>query len=114
MVTSHGFIHGYNGQALVDDKHQVVDHAEASGTVSDHGHVEPMLEGAKENMQAIGRDEDYFKGAIFTAGTNYHSESNLKTPQKLELDACIPDRYLARIFHESSAATVKLGTRLRD
>ena len=63
MITSHGFIQGYNGQALVDDKHQVVVHAEAFGTVSDHEHVGPIMAGAKENMQAIGHDEDYFAGA---------------------------------------------------
>jgi transposase len=96
MITSHGFIQGYNGQALVDDKHQVVVHAETFGTVSDHEHVEPMMAGAKENMQAIGHDEDYFNGAIFTADTNYHSQSNLKTCQKLELDAYIPDKYFRR------------------
>ena len=92
MITSHGYIQGYNGQALVDDKHQVVVHAEAFGTVSDHEHVEPIMEGAKENMQAIGHDEDYFSGAIFTADTNYHSENNIKSCQELELDAYIPDR----------------------
>jgi hypothetical protein len=96
MITSHGYIQGYNGQALVDDKHQVVVHAEAFGTVSDHEHVEPIMEGAKENMEAIGHDEDYFKGAIFVADTNYHSQSNLKSCQKLELDAYIPDRYFRR------------------
>jgi len=96
MITSQGYIQGYNGQALVDDKHQVVVHAEAFGTVSDHEHVGPMMDGTKENMQAIGHDEDYFAGAIFTADTNYHSQSNLKTCQKLELDAYIPDRYFRR------------------
>ena len=96
MITSHGFIQGYNGQALVDDKHQVVVHGEAFGTVSDHEHVEPIMEGAKENMQAIGHDEDYFKGAIFVADTNYHSQNNLKSCQKMELDAYIPDRYFRR------------------
>ena len=96
MITSHGFIQGYNGQALVDDKHQVVVNAEAFGTVSDHEHVEPIMAGAKENMQAIGHDEDYFKGAIFVADTNYHSQNNLKSCQKMELDAYIPDRYFRR------------------
>jgi transposase len=96
MITSHGYIQGYNGQALVDDKHQVVVHAEAFGTVSDHEHVEPVMEGAKENMRAIGHDEDYFTGAIFTADTNYHSQSNIETCQELELDAYIPDRYFRR------------------
>ena len=96
MITSHGFIQGYNGQALVDDKHQVVVHAEAFGTVSDHEHVGPMMQGAKENMQSIGHDEDYFTGATFVADTNYHSQSNIETCQEMELDAYIPDRYFRR------------------
>jgi transposase len=96
MITSHGYIQGYNSQAMVDDKHQVVIHGEAFGTVSDHEHVEPMMEGAKENIQAIGHDEDYFSGATFVGDTNYHSEANIKTCQKLELDAYIPDRYYRR------------------
>ncbi len=96
MITSHGYIQGYNGQALIDDKHQVVVHAEAFGTVSDHEHVGPLMAGAKENMQAIGHDEDYFSGAIFVADTNYHSESNIKKCQEMELDAYIPDRYFRR------------------
>jgi transposase len=96
MITSHGYIQGYNGQALVDDKHQVVVHGEASGTVSDHDHVAPVMEGAKENMEAIGHDEDYFSGTTFVADTNYHSQSNIETCQELELDAYIPDRYYRR------------------
>jgi len=96
MITSHGYIQGYNGQALVDDKHQVVVHGEAFGTVSDHDHVGPMMQGAKENMQAIGHDEDYFSDTIFVADTNYHSETNIKKCQELELDAYIPDRYFRR------------------
>jgi hypothetical protein len=32
MITSHGVIQGYNGQALVDSKHQVIVHAEAFGS----------------------------------------------------------------------------------
>jgi len=96
MITSHGYIQGYNGQTLIDDKHQVVVHAEAFGTVSDHEHVGPMMAGAKENMQAIGQSEDYFRGAIFVADTNYHSQSNIKKCQEMKLDAYIPDRYFRR------------------
>ena len=35
MVTSNGTIQGYNGQALVDSKTQVIVHAEAFGTGHD-------------------------------------------------------------------------------
>jgi hypothetical protein len=85
MITFHGYIQGYNSQALVGDKHQVVVHAEAFGTVSDHEHVAPMMQGAKENMQSISHDEDYFRGAIFVADTNYHSQFSFN------LHVCILD-----------------------
>ena len=91
MHTSHGTIQGYNGQALVDKKHQVIIHGEAFGCGQDHGHLEPMLEGAKENLQAIGHSQDYFKGKILTADTNYHSHTNLEKCVKEKLDAYIPD-----------------------
>jgi hypothetical protein len=42
-MTSHDTIQGYNGQALVDKKHQVIVHAEAFGRGQDHDHISPML-----------------------------------------------------------------------
>ena len=96
MQTSHGLIQGYNSQALIDSKHQVIVHAEAFGRGQDHGHGPPLLDGAKENMQAIGHEEDYFAGAILTADSNYHSETNIKKCQELELDAYIPDKHFRR------------------
>ena len=36
MVGSHGSIQGYNGQALVDSKHQVIVHGEVFGEAQDH------------------------------------------------------------------------------
>jgi transposase len=91
MHTSHGTIQGYNGQALVDKKHQVIVHGEAFGCGQDHGHLEPMLEGAKKDLQAIGHSQDYFKGKILTADTNYHSHNNLEKCIEEEVDAYIPD-----------------------
>jgi hypothetical protein len=91
MFTAHGVVQGYNSQALVDAKHQVIVHAEAFGNGQDYGHVPPMLEGAKANVQAIGLPEDYFAGKIFSADSNYHSEENLKQCAQEQLDAYIPD-----------------------
>jgi transposase len=91
MVTSHGTIQGYNGQALVDDKHQIIVHAEAMGKGQDREHVLPMIDGAKENMKAIGFGGNYFKGKEFTADTAYHSTVNLEKCEKENLDAYIPD-----------------------
>ena len=91
MLTSHGTIQGYNGQALVDGKHQIIVHGEAFGSGQDAKHLEPMVDGAKDNLQKMGQSADYFKGKIFTADTNYHNQSNLKKCHDEQLDAYIPD-----------------------
>jgi transposase len=91
MHTSHGAIQGYNGQALVDKKHQVILHAEAFGCGQDHGHVEPMLAGTKKNLQAIGHSQDCLKGKTLTADTNYHNHDNIQKCIEEEMDAYIPD-----------------------
>jgi transposase len=92
MVTPHGLIQGYNGQALVDSKKQVIIHAEAFGDGQDLHVIPPVLDGAVENMQSIGCGEQYFAGKTFTADSNYHSPSNLKKCEEVGLDAYIPDK----------------------
>ncbi len=91
MLTSHGAIQGYNGQALADKKHQVIIHGEAFGNGQDHGHVPPMLDGAKENLKEIGLPGDYLEGKIFTADSDYHSNKNMTKCEEEKLDAYIPD-----------------------
>jgi len=91
MHTSNGTIQGYNGQAMVDKKHQVILHAEAFGCGQDNGHLEPMIDGTKENMQSIGHSQDYFEGKTLTADTNYHNHNNIKRCIDEGLDAYIPD-----------------------
>jgi hypothetical protein len=96
MVTSHGTIQGYNGQALVDSKDQVIIYAEAFGEAQDLHLIPSVLEGAKGNMRAIGCGEDYFEGKIFTADSNYHSPPNLGKCEQEGLDAYIPDKRFRR------------------
>jgi transposase len=92
MVSTHGNIQGYNGQALVDSKYQVIVHGEVFGEAQDHHLVPPVLDGAKQNMEAIGKREDYFAGKTFTADSNYHDPTNLMKCDEEELDAYIPDK----------------------
>jgi len=92
MTTSHGTIQGYNGQALVDSKHQVIVEGEAFGWGQDHHHLEPVVTGAQENMQAIGKEDNYFKDALLTADTAYHSTESIKKCEEEEIDAYIPDK----------------------
>jgi len=92
MVSSHGTIQGYNSQALVDDKHQVIIQAEVFGEGQDFHHIEPLIDGAKGTMKTIGHEEDYFKGTILTADALYHSSKSLKKCQAEGIDAYIPDK----------------------
>ncbi len=91
MLTSHGTIQGYNGQALADKKHQVIIYGEAFGNGQDHGHVPPMIDGAKENLKEIGLLGDYLEDKIFTADSDYHSTKNMTKSEEEKLDAYIPD-----------------------
>jgi len=90
MPSSHGVIQGYNAQALVDSKHQVILAAEAFAS-QDHENLQPMLDGAKMNFQAIGKDETYFQGKQLTADSNYHSLNSLTVCRDEKIDAYIPD-----------------------
>jgi len=90
MPSSHGVIQGYNAQALVDSKHQVILAAEAFSS-QDHENIEPMLAGAKKNVAAIGKDETYFQGKQLTADSNYHSFNSLTVCRDEKIDAYIPD-----------------------
>jgi transposase len=93
MITSHGVIQGYNGQALVDSKKQVIVHAEAFGSGQDHYHIPPLLDGAKENMGVIGHSDDkYFAKKTLVADTNYFSPTNLNKCEDERVDAYIPDK----------------------
>ncbi|MEJ2225569.1 MAG: IS1182 family transposase [Syntrophobacterales bacterium] len=96
MKTAHGIIQGYNSQALIDGKHQVIIHGEAFGNGQDYAHGPPMLEGVRENLQHLGHGEDYLANKILTADTNYHSDINLRKCQELGLDSYIPDRFFRR------------------
>ena len=92
MSTAHGTLQGYNGQALIDAKHQVIVEGEALGWGQDHYHLEPVVTGAQENMEAIGKGDDYFKDAILTADTGYHSNESIKKCEEEGIDAYIPDK----------------------
>jgi hypothetical protein len=90
MPSSHGVIQGYNAQALVDSKHQVILAAETFAS-QDHENLKPMLDGAKKNVAAIGKDETYFEGKQLTADSNYHSFNSLTLCQDEKIEAYIPD-----------------------
>ena len=90
MATSHGVLQGYNANAIVDEKHQIVLHAEAFGKGDDSSIMEPMLEGAKEKLEAVGWDAP-LKDRTISADTGYYSIRNLEACKEFEVDAYVPD-----------------------
>jgi transposase len=91
MPSSHGHIQGYNGVAVVDEKSQIIVHAEAFGSGQEHPLMEPMLEGTRRNLEAIGKAEDCLEGVRVVADTNYYSKENCKLAEESGIDAYIPD-----------------------
>lgn len=91
MKTSHGVIQGYNAQALVDEKHQVIVYGEVSSSGQDYGQLNSVIDGAKENVGALGFDGDYFENTVMSMDSNYHSKENLEKAKEEGIDAYIPD-----------------------
>jgi transposase len=92
MKTGHGVIQGYNGQAVVDEKHQFIVAAEAFGKGQDSSLLKPMLEETAENYKSIGKSDDYIENKCVIADTGYFSEDNLTAAQENRIDAFIPDQ----------------------
>jgi Transposase DDE domain len=94
MTTSHGVVQGYNAQALVDEKEQVIVHGLASGVGQDHQQIASVLAGASEMLELSGLNEELpLEKTKLSADCNYHSEANLEACAKHQVDAYIPDNH---------------------
>ena len=115
MFPSHGVVQGYNAQALVDAKNQVVTAALADGRGQDYANVAPVMEEARAVARSAGLPDDYYRGAHFSADANYHSETNLEACEREGFDAIIPDpnfrsrdpRYATRERHKEKVRKKK-------
>ena len=91
MKSSHGVIQGYNGLAMVDSKHQIVVYGEAFGSGQEHNLLTPVVQGAKESLQAIGKNTAALKGKTLVADTGFGGENNFEMLKNEGIDAYIPD-----------------------
>src|SRR5215468_9487092 len=91
MKSSHGVIQGYDGVAMVDSKHQVVVHAEAFGQPLEHELSKPMVEGTRENFEAIGVPGDIFSQTQLSADAGFHTEENMKMLFEEQIDGYVAD-----------------------
>ena len=90
MKTSHGVVQGYDGVAVVDNKHQIIVHAEAYGAPQEHALLQPMVEGTRENLATVGIP-DIFETTKVTADSGFHSEKNMQFLMEQGIDAYVAD-----------------------
>ena len=91
MLSSKGVIQGYCAVAAVDDKRQIVVHAQAYGEGQEHGLLIPMLKGTRENFCALRLREDVLAGARVLADAGYCSEENAQYLSDERIDGYLAD-----------------------
>lgn len=88
MKGRHGFVVGYNAQAAVDAKAQIIVAAELVASATDNDQQVPML---REIEETTGRLADV---TVMDAG--YHSAANLEATQETATDLYVADPELGR------------------
>jgi hypothetical protein len=92
MTSSRGVIQGYNGLAVVDDKAQVVVHAEAHGSGYEAHLLAPVLEATRNAFEHIHHGADIFEQAKVTADSGFHSKAVVSAIEQIQVDAYVADR----------------------
>lgn len=96
MKTSHGVLQGYNGITAVDGKHQVIVHARAFGEGQEHHLLEPMVDGCRAQVKALGKKTDVFKQAKLIVDAGFHTEANMQYVFEEGIDAYIADKQMRK------------------
>ena len=92
MSTNHGVIQGYNGIAVVDERHQIIIHAEAHGEGQEAHLLKPTIESTREQFQAADLSQDIFKQAQVITDAGYHSNASVSYVEEQRIDAYMADR----------------------
>jgi transposase len=88
----HGYIQGYNGLAVADNKNQVIVACDANGSVSEGQYFERMIEKTERAMRAVKGEENPLEGTTILGDTAYFSEDNLQAAKAKGIEAIIPDQ----------------------
>lgn len=91
IKSSHGVIQGYTGEAMTDEKNQIIIYAEAFGDSHEQEYVDDMVIGTEKIMKAIRGQNNYLSGKKLLADNGNFSEKNLEYLAKKKIDAYIPD-----------------------
>lgn len=92
MSTNHGVIQGYNGVAMVDEKHQIIVNAQAHGEGQEAHLLRPTLESSQEEFKLAAISPDILKRVKVIGDAGYHSNASVSYTQEQGIDAYIADR----------------------
>ena len=91
-----GFIQGYVGIAISDQKSQVITSAQAFGNANETEYMPEMLELNAKNLEGAGVKKQEAEKITVRADANYFSEDNLRVCQERGVEAVIPDSQAKR------------------
>jgi len=86
-----GYIQGYVGIAVSDQKSQIITSAQAFGSANETEHLPEMLDRNIKNLKEAGVKQEEGKKPTMSADANYFSEENLLACQEHGIDAVITD-----------------------
>jgi len=92
IQSSKGYIQGYVGIAVSDQKSQIITSAQAFGSANETEHLPEMLDKNIKNLEDAGVKQEEGKKPTMSADANYFSEENLLACQERGIDAVIADR----------------------
>jgi len=87
--SSKGYIQGYVGIAVSDQKSQIITSAQAFGSANETEHLPEMLDRNAENLEEAGVTLEEGKKPTMSADANYFSKENLLACQERGIDAVI-------------------------
>jgi len=87
--SSKGYVQGYVGIGVTDEKNQIIVNAEAFGTANEGEHLPNLLDDTIKNMNSIGIKPDEDKLPVVLCDANYSSEENLLACQERGMEAVI-------------------------
>jgi len=96
IQSSKGYIQGYVGIAVSDQKSQIITSAQAFGSANETEHLPEMLDRNIKNLEEARVKPEEGKKPTMSADANYFSEENLLACQERGIDAVIADSQAKR------------------
>jgi len=89
--SSKGFMQGYIGIAVADQKSQVITSAQAYGNANETEYLPEMLDKNAENLERAGVKTEEGTKATILGDANYYSEDNFRACEERGVEAVIAD-----------------------